>query len=363
MATELLQSAPLPLTFDEVTPEWLTVALRSRFPGIEVATARPSGERFGTSSSARFDLTFADRGDSPELPDAVYVKGGFTPATRRRTWGVLQQEARFYTELSPDTKLHIPVCFFAGIDEENQQGIVILEDMSDRGVKFGSYLEPPPPSDRIAAALEQLAAHHAAWWQDPRLPAYASWGQVQRDYLRYLVRPKHWDHLLTRDYADGLVAAIPTRELADRALLALWEVLDAQPSTFLHGDPHGWNLFYEADGTPGFADWQCCFVGHYSHDVSWVIASALGIEQRRADERDLLRVYRDALEANGGPAPSFEQLWLLYRQNMAHAFVSGACEPIESDPTEKILNELAERSVAAAADLEVLDALGLARLR
>jgi hypothetical protein len=359
MTGDLLQTASLPLTFDEVTPPWLTSALGQQFAGIVVESVAISGERFGTSSSARLELSYADRGGHDDLPDAVYVKGGFTPATRKRTWGALQQEARFFAELASDTPLHIPVCYFAGIDEDNKQGIVVLEDMSDRGVRFGSYLEPPPPSDRIAAALEQLAAHHARWWQEPRLAHYAGWGDVQRQYLRYLIRPKHWDHLLTRDYADELVAAIPTRELADRALLTLWETLDALPSTFLHGDPHGWNLFYETDGRPGFADWQCCFPGHFSHDVSWVICSAFGIEQRRADERDLLKVYRDALLASGAPTPSSDELWLLYRQNMAHAFVSGACEPIESDPTELILNELARRSVAAATDLEVLDALGL----
>jgi hypothetical protein len=70
-------------------------------------------------------------------------------------------------------------------------------------------------------------------------------------------------------------------------------------------------------------------------------------------------VYRDALAAHGAPAPSYDELWLLYRQNMAHAFVSGACEPIESDPTMLINNELAGRSIAAATDLEVLQALGL----
>jgi hypothetical protein len=90
-----------------------------------------------------------------------------------------------------------------------------------------------------------------------------------------------------------------------------------------------------------------------------VIASALGIEQRRADERELLTVYREALAASGGPAPSADELWLLYRQNMAHAFVSGACEPVESDPTMLINNELAARSLAAVSDLELLDALGL----
>lgn len=354
-----LRFEALPLSFDELTPRWLSEALSGQFPGVEVTGVVRTGERFGTSSSARLDLTYRDRGGHDDLPRAVYIKGGFNELTRKRMWGALQQEARFYSELASDTPLHMPRCFFSAIDEDNRQGIVVLEDMSDRGVRFGSYLEPSPPTDRIAQALEQLAAHHARWWQEPRLPRYAGWREPQRGYLRYLIRPKHWEHLLTRDYSAQLVAAIPTRELADRALLRLWEILDALPSTLLHGDPHGWNLFYEADGTPGFADWQVCSAGHFSHDVSWLISSALGIEQRRADERSLLDVYRQTLSASGGPAPSAEELWLRYRQSMAHAFVSGACEPIESDPTMLINNELAARSFAAASDLDVLGSLGL----
>jgi hypothetical protein len=355
MTTPTLQRDPLPLTFDEITPDWLTTALAPAFPGIEVDSVTHSGDRFGTSASARYDLGYAGAASGPS---AVYVKGGFTPAIRKRVWGALQQEARFYAELAADTSLHIPKCYFAGVDETNQQGIVVLEDMTDRGVHFGSYLEPPPSTDTIAAALEQLATHHAQWWQSPRLEQYEEWGEPQRGYLRYLVRPKHWAHLVDRDYGGQLVATIPTAEVADRALLRLWEILDALPRTLVHGDPHGWNLFYESDGTPGFADWQLCFPGHFSHDMSWVISSALGIEQRRADERGLVTLYGEVLRSHGVDAGSFDDLWLLYRQNMAHAFVSGACEPIESGPIA-IINELSYRSLAAAQDHDVLGALGL----
>ena len=186
MTKQSLRNGPLPLTFDEITPEWLTRALCDEFEGVEVATAVRSGERFGTSSSARLDITYVDRAGHDDLPTALYVKGGFNPLTRRRTWGD-----------------------FAAVDEENRQGIVVLEDMSDRGVGFGSYLEPPPPTGRIAAALEQLAAHHARWWQDPGLVRYAGWGDVQREYLRYLIRPKHWEHLKTRDYGASHAVACP----------------------------------------------------------------------------------------------------------------------------------------------------------
>ena len=45
---------------------------------------------------------------------------------------------------------------------------------------------------------------------------------------------------------------------------------------------------------------------------------------------------------------------------MAHAFVSGACEPILTGPIEMI-NAAARVMIAAAQDLDPLDALGISR--
>src|SRR5437868_14977399 len=95
-----LRYGALPLSFDDLTPQWLSEALSGHFPGVEVTDVVRTGERFGTSSSARLDLTYGDRGGSDELPRAVYVKGGFNELTRKRMWGALQQEARFYSELA-----------------------------------------------------------------------------------------------------------------------------------------------------------------------------------------------------------------------------------------------------------------------
>jgi hypothetical protein len=49
-----------PLSSNEITPDWLSGVLSAEFPGVRIATAACTGERFGTSRSARPDFTYAD---------------------------------------------------------------------------------------------------------------------------------------------------------------------------------------------------------------------------------------------------------------------------------------------------------------
>jgi len=347
----------LPHSFDEFTAAWFTEALSARFPGVCVASIARSDERVGTSASCRFMLAYHDTGGNGGAPDSLFVKGGFSENQLKRYWVVLQQEAHFYNELAPDVPMNIPRHYFAAIDDE-QQGLTMLEDLSARGVRFGSWGKLSV--DAVAALIEQFARLHGRWQGDARLPGLAGWELPQRGFLKYLVRDKHWDQLVDRVYGARLVEAVPTPDLIRTALDRMWALNDAAPRTLVHGDAHGGNMFFGADGTPGTLDFQLCFAGTAMHDISWLIVSGLSIEDRQRDEARLIKLYREAAQARGVQLPDFDALWLIHRQQMAHAFVSGACEPIESGPLEMI-NAAAEVTIAAARDHDVLGALGIAR--
>lgn len=352
-----LQTPPdLPLHLDEVTPQWLTGALSSLYPGIRIAAARRQGDRFGTSASARFDLTYAETAEHSGLPAAVYVKGGFADRWRKRAWMALQQEARFYAEVAPHVTLNIPRAYYCAINDA-PQGIVILEDISDRGVRFGANLAPVTVDD-VAAVLGEIARMHAEWWQSTRLPPYMEWGRAQRMFLKNCHRPTHWEEVIARKHGKLLVQAMVSPETAVRALETLWAIQDAKPRTFVHGDLHGGNIYYERDGRPGFLDWQLCFAGNYVHDMSWVIVTAFDVEQRRGHEASMIRHYLAELKRRRGEAPGFDEAWLAHRQNMAHAVTSYGALPHDNGPLE-VMEGAAERAYHAALDLECLASLGL----
>lgn len=358
MTSTDLTTAPLPLSLDEVTPAWLTSALSGHFPGVQVATAEREAERAGTSTSARFVLTYADRSGHEDAPTSVYVKGGFDPVMRRRVWQALIQEARFFAELAPDVPINIPRSLHTVWDEDAGQGVVVLEDMSTRGVEFGHITHDRGP-DTVARVIELQAKLHARFWADPRLATYSTWGQPQRLFLQYLLRPKSWDEVLTRGYGDRVVPILRDRDFALRALQACWDADDALPQTLLHGDPHSGNQCFEADGSPGFMDWQCTFPGAPGHDHAEMMCTSLTVEERRTHERDLISHYREVLVAEGvSDAPSFDALWLNYRQNQMHNMVQAVFNPYDMQ-TQEVTDLSATRCLTAAEDLDVIGALGL----
>lgn len=347
----------LPRSFEAFTPEWFTRALSPWFPGVEVSGIERSRERVGTSASCQFSLAYARRGDKGDAPSSVYIKGGFTPKQLKRYWMVLQQEARFFAEMADEVPMNIPDCYFAATDDA-QQGITLLEDLkATRGARFGNW--GALTRDEVASLLEQFARMHARWAGDSRLDALRTNGQPQRDYFKYLIRDSHWEELKQRQFGHRLAELFPDVQLLRNALDAMWALNDREPATLCHGDPHGGNMFFERDGTPGVLDFQLYFASTAMHDASWLIVSSLSVEDRRKEEAHLLRHYLAAARANGLELHDFDKSWLIYRQQMAHAVLGGACNPIEGGPLFMI-NKAGEVTTIAAQDHDILGALGIA---
>ncbi|MBY8824917.1 ecdysteroid 22-kinase family protein [Sphingomonas colocasiae] len=356
MSRSTVPGLALPRSFEEFTPDWFTRALAARFPGVEVTEIERSRERVGTSASCQFSLTYASRGDAGDAPSSVYIKGGFTPKQLKRYWTVLQQEAHFFLDMADEIPMNIPDCYFAATDDA-QQGITMLEDMkATRGARFGNW--GALNRDEVAALLEQFASMHARWAGDPRLGPLKGNGQAQRDYFKYLIRESHWEELKQRQFGHRLDALFPDVQSLRDALDAMWALNDSEPATLCHGDPHGGNMFFERDGTPGVLDFQLYFASTPMHDASWLIVSSLPVEERRKEEAHLLRHYLDAARANGLELHDFDRSWLIYRQQMAHAVLGGACNPLEGGPLFMI-NNAGEVTTIAAEDHDVLDALGI----
>lgn len=352
----------LPHSFDEFTPEFFTEALSAKFPGARVEAIDRTGERIGTSASCKFTLQFTDRGIGQRAPDSVYIKGGFTPKQLKRYWVVLQQEARFFSDMAEDVPMNIPTCYYAACDED-RQGITMLEDLvATRGARF-VFMDKGWGAlkvDEVSALLEQLARMHAKWEGDPRLDSLAGFELPQRDFMKYCIRDQHWEHILQRPFGHRLASIFPDVILAREALDRNWALNDAAPKTLLHGDPHGGNVFFESDGTPGWMDFQLYFANTYMYDVSYLIVTGLSVEDRRAEEGRLLRHYLEVARAAGMAADSFEDAWLVYRQQMAHAVINGSCNPDEA-ASRAFIEGSGELVTIAAEDLDVLGALDMTR--
>jgi hypothetical protein len=86
------------------------------------------------------------------------------------------------------------------------------------------------------------------------------------------------------------------------------------------------------------------------------VTGALDVEDRRSNERELLRHYVDALTACGGPLLPEDDAWHDYRRFSMHGFL-WATTPAVMQPWANV-RAMAERHTAAILDLDALDALG-----
>lgn len=94
-------SRPLPVEIEEIDKAWLTTALRTRRPQVEVRGFEIVDMIRGTCTKIRLRLDLANNPADDPIPETVILKGGFEPHSRDMHY-ILEKEARAYAEiLSP----------------------------------------------------------------------------------------------------------------------------------------------------------------------------------------------------------------------------------------------------------------------
>ena len=160
------------------------------------------------------------------------------------------------------------------------------------------------------AAVDALARIHAPVLGDDALGA--------ADYLNQ-------PNPLTADMLKALLAGFADRyggqvapdhmEICNR-FVPVWDQWTAErtpPLGLVHGDYRLDNLLFAPGGCKA-VDWQTVGWGPPMLDLSYFIGSSLRVEDRRARERELVRLYHDELAAHGVNSLSWEQCWDGYRR-------------------------------------------------
>ncbi len=310
----------VPDTLEEVlSPAWLSEALGQRFPGVEVTTVTRGPVVSRVSTNARFHVEC--EGVQPAgLPPDLCVKGYFTDwsetAALSRTAG--EPEAWFYRDLASAAGVRTLRCVYADVDPVTRHGVVITEDVASAGATFLDALSDYTP-DQAAASLEQYAVLHGRTWES---------GDLDRTWLAPRVESTLRARGLReiRGNFEGPIGSRVPEEVrdAERLVNAIRRLGDdltrAGPRCLLHGDAHVGNLYLDAAGKPCLVDWQLVQAGPWYLDVGYHLACAVGVEDRRRSERDLLEHYLERLGAEGGEAPPFDDAWRAIRVGMLYGF-------------------------------------------
>jgi hypothetical protein len=359
----------VPRSPQEVSAAWLTGALCGGVPGASVEEVRSAGGDAGTTTRRALLATYNAQGAAAGLPTRLFVKCTTTLAQRLMLGlgGLIHGEPGFYTEVRPGLAIEAPAGYFGAVDERSWHSVVVIEDVA--ATQGASFWTPATTIDRsgIEDLLGGAAAWHGALWNRPALEAWP-WLRTPAQQMRLI------------DTLIGLANRLPAGARRAREVLPpslrtrqtdLYEGLRRSMAiaatgdrTYLHGDLHVANTYLTRHGRRGVADWQTGLKGSWAHDFTYLLVTALAVEDRRAWESELLDLYLDRVAAAGGAPPPREAAWLAYRRAtfypyFAWTYTLGRSRLQPAFQPDAVSLTLIGRIAAGMEDLASLSAVGL----
>lgn len=227
--------------------------------------------------------------------------------------GIYLREIRFYQLLQPRARISTPHCYFAGIDEETHDFVLLMSDAAPavqgdqlRGITL----------NEAELIVREAAKLHSAFWLDDTLNQYP-WITNARG------SENHYDP----DQIAGFWAGFRQRygnRVSEKAKL-LGDALISKFGTYLdmrneqqcliHVDYRPDNMMFGTSkgGQPlTVVDWQSVAFGPAATDIGNCLSGALPSELRRRHEGELLDIYISELEHQGGGPYDTEALYRHY---------------------------------------------------
>jgi aminoglycoside phosphotransferase (APT) family kinase protein len=341
-----------------LTAGYLTQALTAYLRGAAVAAVDVVAVGTGqVSDSFRLHLTY----DAPvALPATLIAK---VPAADQDSRGAAKAfrtyeiEASFYAQVAPGLPVALARSYFSCYDSGPDEYVVLLEDLAPACP--GDQLEGIGPDD-AAAAIDELAALHAAGWGSEELAALPWLNRSSPEGSALLTAAVTGLYPGFRDRYAGAVEA-DTLALIENFLphLPAYVTGNEGPRTIVHGDFRADNLLFGGP-RPVVLDWQTCSYGAPASDLGYFLASSLQVHDREQHEERLVRQYHAALTGRGVEL-SWNDCWTSYR---AHAFsglimdVIAAMVVRRTPRGDAMFCAMADRHARHAIDLDSLALLG-----
>ncbi len=333
-----------------LSPEWLSAAFQTAYPGAEISHVTPVGEF--TTLATKVTLQLEYTAAPPGAPASVFLKGFFGEYGEARAW-IGEPEARFFSELAPMLDLRMPRAVYAGVDPANHHGIVILHDLVAEGAEFLTALSPYS-TDQVAATLGELAKLHAQSWDTAKLDD--AWLQpVVAKFTDYRTT-EFLQELLDGERGTPLPDRVRSAERLKEGVTAAFAVTENERRCVVHGDAHAGNLYLDRAGDPGICDWQIVSRGHWSFDVAYHLAASLELPERQRSESALVRDYLDRMRGFGIDMPEWDDAWRAYERALVYGYNLWA---VTTTVDPRITNEFVHRLGTAVADHDSMELLGV----
>jgi aminoglycoside phosphotransferase (APT) family kinase protein len=356
---------PMPAAAADLTPEWLTAALRAGGIDVEVGAARctPFAEGTGMLSLlVRVELEYSEGSG----PASVIVKMP-TPLEANRTTAVnfhcYEREVGFYREAAHRTSARTPTIYFADL-EGDSEFVLVMEDF--RGYHIGDQVTGCTV-EQARLCMSTIAKLHASFWNRVDDPAYDFSPYHHPSYFSENIHQgtvQLWDQFLA---IGGELVPQSIREAKSRfqaAIPGMQEWITAAPRTMVHGDFRMDNLYFGETGGQApvaLGDWQGILRGKGAHDVAYYLTQSMPVEERRVHERELVGRWHAGLVDAGVADYGAEQAWEDYRRAALYLWtyvvvITGALDPANARG-QSWIEQMIRRSSAAIGDLGLLELL------
>ncbi|HLB23287.1 MAG TPA: phosphotransferase [Dehalococcoidia bacterium] len=298
----------IPQTAEEITPHWLTRALRA---GGSLGDARVSAVRVDALSEGVgfvgqvLRVTPSYDGAVDDAPRSLIAKMPSPDAGAREIaalYGLYEREYQFYRQLAGEVSFRTPRCLYSAGDAEAVNYVLLLEDLAPSG-RIGDQVAGCSVDDALTA-VRALAVHHAQWWQHELLDR-SPWLGVGIELVRGAMEQAYgasWERFLElfgTCFSQDVRDVIPT---LDQAILKTLDELSDGPFTIAHGDYRADNLFF---GHPGSGydvaviDWQSPNKAWGAYDLAYFICGSFSAELRHKHEAALRDAYFSTLLERG----------------------------------------------------------------
>jgi hypothetical protein len=341
-------------TVDELTPAWLTSALRQRAtitPGTSVESAHSTVIGTGQLGHVvRTALTYSGDGQGPptlvvKLPSEDAGSRGMGSAM-----GVYEAEVRFYQHIAPLIKARVPHMYSGAVDPGTGRFTLVIEDLGPTAVP-GDMIKGSTP-EQTALAIDELVPLQAPIWDSPAVTGHP-WLDVSRTEMLFAQVPHCVDPFRER-FAGRLAPEhmALVEELAPQApsvTRTIWK----PPFVVGHGDYRLDNMMFgstAADPPIVVLDWQAARLAPPLLDAAIFLSACLTPQERRDHERDLLNRYHSRLTEAGVGGFSREHCWQSYRACSLYPFLLTVAVSVTIAQTERG-DAMWARMLGGAADL------------
>jgi hypothetical protein len=360
--------AAFPAQPELLTPEWLTGMLRSagQLPedgAVREFSVHAIGHGVGmVGSTVRVELEYDDRGVT--APASLVMKFAHDVAARRAVGMQLrlyETEVTFYNHIAGSVAVPKPACYFAAVDPETGECLIVLEDM--RRYRQGDQLA----GFGLAEAkymIDAVTPLHAAYWEN-----------TDQEFLRNAMRVDSTWKIAYMELVEGIWRncitqfgyCIPAEIEASmqayvEKLRPLHAIMAGRAQTLVHGDPRIDNVMFN-DGDEGpplvLLDWQTLMITNPLHDLAYMLSMSVTIDARRAMEDELIRYYHARVTDLGVTGYSLDQCYddydvaVLYL--MSVAFVMGGAFDPANERGKRLAEETLRRACASVVDRRLLE--------